>query len=93
MVTVMVENELTNEIVLNVPLRAAKRSSASRRADTAIEVLKEYVSRSTKVEQSKSWIDNRVNESVWAQGREKIKSKISVKVIKLQDGTAEVILP
>ncbi len=89
----MVENELTNEIVLNVPLRAAKRTSAARRADTAIEVLKEYVSRNTKVEKSKIWIDNRVNESVWAQGREKIKSKISVKVIKLQDGTAEVILP
>lgn len=89
----MVENELTNEIVLNVPLRAAKRSSAARRADSAIEILKEYVSRNTKVEKSKIWIDNRVNESVWAQGREKIKSKISVKVIKLQDGTAEVILP
>lgn len=89
----MVENELTNEIVLNVPLRAAKRSSAARRADTAIEVLKEYVSRNTRVEKSKIWIDNRVNELVWAQGREKIKSKISVKVIKLQDGTAEVILP
>lgn len=89
----MVENELTNEIVLNVPLRAAKRSSSSRRADTAIEVLKEYVSRNAKVEKSKIWIDGRVNETVWSKGREKISSKLTVKVIKLQDGTAEVILP
>ena len=50
----MVENELTNEIVLNVPLRAAKRSSSTRRADTAIEILKEYVSRNTK-EMSCTW--------------------------------------
>lgn len=89
----MVENELTNEIVLNVPLRAAKNTSSSRRADTAIEILKEYVSRNAKVEKSKIWIDGRVNETIWSQGRKKIKSKLSVKVIKLQDGTAEVILP
>lgn len=89
----MVENELTNEILLNVPLRSAMRSSSSRRADTAIEVLKEYVSKNTKVEKNKIWIDGRVNEAVWSQGRKKIPSKLSVRVIKLQDGTAEVILP
>lgn len=89
----MVESELTNEIVLNVPLRAARKSSSSRRADTAIEILKEYVSRNTKVEKSKIWIDSRVNETVWSRGRKKVVSKLAVKVIKLQDGTAEVILP
>lgn len=89
----MVESELTNEIVLNVPLRDAKKSSSSRRADSAIEILKEYVSRNTKVDKPKIWIDGRVNEAVWSQGRKKIKSKLTVKVIKLQDGTAEVILP
>ena len=89
----MVESELTNEIVMNVPLRAAKRSSNSRRADSAIEILKEYVSRNTKVEKSRIWVDGRINEEVWAQGRKKIRSKLTVKVIKLQDGTAEVILP
>lgn len=89
----MVESELTNEMVMNVPLRNAKKSSASRRADNAIEVLKEYVSRNSKVEKSKIWIDGRVNEKVWARGRKKIVSKLTVKVIKLQDGTAEVILP
>ncbi|EQD38729.1 50S ribosomal protein L31e, partial [mine drainage metagenome] len=38
-------------------------------------------------------IDPKVNEKIWEHGRKKIASSISVKVIKLQDGTAEVIFP
>ncbi|MCL4336380.1 MAG: 50S ribosomal protein L31e [Candidatus Thermoplasmatota archaeon] len=89
----MVENELTNELLLNVPLRGMKKSSISRSADTAIEIIRDFVSRNTKVDKSKIWIDNRVNELVWSKGRYNTQSKLTVKVLKLQDGSAEVILP
>ncbi|MEM0157949.1 MAG: 50S ribosomal protein L31e [Thermoplasmataceae archaeon] len=89
----MVENEMSNEILINVPLRAAKMVPVTRRADTAIEVLRKAVSRSVKIDQKKIWIDSKVNEIIWSKGRKKIPSMMRVKVIKLQDGTAEIILP
>ncbi len=89
----MVETEVQNEVILNVPLRKAKLSSERRRADTAVSVLKTFVSKNTKTEISKIWIDTTVNERLWERGRTKIPSKLTVKVIKLQDGTAEVLLP
>ncbi|MDS0256111.1 50S ribosomal protein L31e [Thermoplasmatales archaeon AK] len=89
----MVENEMTNETLINVPLRAAKKSPVTRRADSAIEVLKETVARNVKIDPAKIWIDSKVNEIIWSRGRKKIPSLMRIKVIKLQDGTAEIILP
>ena len=89
----MVENEFSSELIINIPLRGTRRSSNSRRADSAIEIIREQVSRNTKIEKSKIWIDSSVNEDVWKRGRTKVQSKLTVKVIKLQDGTAEVLLP
>ena len=89
----MVETEVQNEIILNVPLRKAKLSSRSRRADSAVNVLKTFVSKNTKTEVSKIWIDTTVNNRIWEKGKTKIPSKLTVKVVKLQDGTAEVLLP
>lgn len=89
----MVENEVSNEILLNIPLRKAKFSSRKRRADSVMAIIKEYVERFTKSENDKIWIDTKVNEAVWSRGRTKIPSRIQVKIIKLQEGTTEVILP
>lgn len=89
----MVENEYSSEVIMNIPLRGTRNSSVSRRADTAIEMIREYVSRNTKIDKSKIWIDSRVNEDIWKNGRKKVQSRMTVKIIKLQDGTAEVLLP
>ncbi len=89
----MVENEYSSEIIMNVPLRGTRNSSVARRADTALDIIREYVSRNAKIESSKIWIDSRVNEELWKRGRKKVQSKVTVKIIKLQDGTAEVLLP
>ena len=56
-------------------------------------MIRAYVSKNTRIEETKIWIDSRVNEDIWKRGRENVQSKITVKVIKLQDGTAEVLLP
>jgi large subunit ribosomal protein L31e len=90
----MVENnELSTEELITVSLRDARSSSRRRRADTAIGIIKEAVSRYTKSEIGKIWIDNKVNELIWDRGREHIPTKISLKIIKLEDGTTEIILP
>ncbi|EQD31392.1 MAG: 50S ribosomal protein L31e [Thermoplasmataceae archaeon] len=89
----MVENQYSTELILNIPLRDAKKASKARRADVAIEVVKDFVSRFTKSERENIWIDNKVNEALWKRGKFKIPSHITVKIIKLQEGTTEVILP
>ncbi len=90
----MVENEnLTNEELITVSLRTARLSSKARRADTAIEIIKDKVARYTKSDKDKIWVDNKVNEEVWKKGRKHIPTKISLKIIKLEDGTTEIILP
>ena len=93
MVTNMVENQYTDEILMNISLREAKNSSISRRADTAISVLREKVSRYVKIEKDKIWLDSKVNEIIWSHGRKNIPSNLKIKVIKLSDGTAEIVLP
>ncbi len=89
----MVENQVSNEMLLMIPLRKAKLSSRSRRADTAVKIIKESVARFSKAEPDKIWVDSRVNELIWSRGKKKIPSSIQVKIIKLQEGTTEVLLP
>ncbi len=90
----MVENnELSTEELINVSLHSARFSSRRRRADTAMDIIKDTVAKYTKSEPGKIWIDNKVNEKIWGRGREHIPTKISLKIIKLEDGTTEVILP
>jgi large subunit ribosomal protein L31e len=89
----MADEDVTAEILMNIPLRAAKAVPVTRRADTAISVIRHHVSRHSKTPVEDVWIDPKVNEKIWETGRKRILSSISVKVIKLQDGTAEVIFP
>lgn len=89
----MVENQYTDEIILNISLKEAKDSAVTRRADSAISVLKEKISRYAKIDEGKIWLDSKVNEAIWSRGRKSIPSALKVKIIKLSDGTAEVVLP
>ncbi|MEM0139710.1 MAG: 50S ribosomal protein L31e [Ferroplasma sp.] len=90
----MVENnELSTEELINVSFHAARFSTRARRADTAIGIIKDAVAKYTKSDLDKIWVDNKVNEKIWSKGREHIPNRISLKIIKLEDGTTEVILP
>ncbi len=88
----MPEAKVVDEKVYTVPLRDVKLSSRARRGDTAISVLRDFVARHSHVAGEDVWIDPKVNEIIWSRGRKNVPSKISVKVLKLQDGTAEVIM-
>ena len=89
----MEEQQATEEVFMNIPLRNAKLVSRSRRTDTAIRLIREEVARKTKSELASVWIDPKVNETIWEKGKKKIPSKIRVRILKLQDGTTEVIMP
>ncbi|SMD31665.1 50S ribosomal protein L31e [Picrophilus oshimae] len=89
----MADEENTTEILLSVSLRKARFSSKSRRADTSIEMLKDAVARYTKSDRDRIWVDNKVNELIWSRGRRKVPTRVNIKVIKLEDGTSEIILP
>ncbi len=88
----MVEAEVSDELIYRIPLRKAKHSSRARRGDTAVSIVRSFVSRNSKVNLDDVWIDPKVNELVWRRGRRNIPQSINVKVVKLQDGTAEVIM-
>lgn len=88
----MVEAEVSDELIYRISLRKAKLSSRARRGDTAISIVRSFVARHAKVDQENVWIDPKVNELVWSRGRRNIPQSLNVKVVKLQDGTAEVIM-
>ncbi len=81
------------ERILNVPLRKAKMVPRTRRANYAIKLLRIYVSRHMKVPVENVWIDTRVNEEIWKRGIQKPPSKITVKAIKFDEDTVEVLMP
>lgn len=91
----MVENQdqVSSEIMMTIPLRKARLVRMDRRADTAIQIIIEHVAKHAKTTREKIWVDNRVNELVWSRGRTKVPSSLQLKIIKLQEGTTEVLLP
>ncbi len=86
-------DETTTEIIMNIPLRKAFKGSKKRRADTAISIVKTHVSRFTKTEISKVWVDGKINEEIWKRGKYKIPGSVRVKILKLQNGETEVLMP
>ncbi|MCL4350124.1 MAG: 50S ribosomal protein L31e [Candidatus Thermoplasmatota archaeon] len=86
-------DETTTEIMMNIPLRKAFLSSKKRRADTAMTIVKQHVSRFTKTEIDKVWVDGKINEEIWKRGKYKIPGTVRVKILKLQNGETEVLMP
>lgn len=85
------ETEL--ERLYTVPLRAAFHTPRTYRAKRAVNEIRKFIARHMKTELVKVWIDNPVNEAVWARGIQKPPRRIRVKAIKFEDGVVEVSLP
>jgi large subunit ribosomal protein L31e len=91
------------ERVFTVPLTVTKHVPRTKRAPRAIKEIKEYVrkhmaEKSTAGEEDESlkkdvWIDNKLNEKLWANGIEHPPSRVRVKAIRFEDGLIEVSLP
>ncbi|RLE62293.1 MAG: 50S ribosomal protein L31e [Thermoprotei archaeon] len=81
----------SDEIVTTIPLRKAYYVPRQKRANKAIRLIKEYVSRHLHVSTVK--ISNRVNEEIWRRNRERPPRRIRVKIVRIDEDTAEVLLP
>jgi large subunit ribosomal protein L31e len=81
------------ERVYVVPLRVVKRTPRTHRAERAVAEVKNFVARHMKAERDDVWLDNPLNEALWARGMQKPPSKIRIKAIKFDDGVVEVSLP
>jgi large subunit ribosomal protein L31e len=79
------------ERVYTIPLRKTKDLVRSRRADLAVRDVKRFLSRHMKSDDI--WVDNEVNEHLWARGKFTIPSRIRVRATRFSDGVVEVTLP
>lgn len=83
--------EQEEERILVIPLRAAWAAPRTKRAPRAVKAIREYVKRHLKPD--RIFIDDVLNEHLWARGREHPPRRIRVKAIKFEDGSAVVSLP
>lgn len=81
------------ERIYTVPLRNALLAPRPNRAKRAVTEVKTYLARHMKAEKEKIWIDNPVNEVLWARGIQKPPRRIRIRAIKFEDGVVEVSLP
>jgi large subunit ribosomal protein L31e len=81
------------QVTYTIPLRQVKTVAYTHRAEKSIKVVREYVMRHMKAEESQVWIDTKVNEALWARSIQKPPVSIKVKAVRFEDGLVEVSLP
>jgi len=86
----MSEAEPILERIYTVPLGRAWVAPKYRRAEKAVNVLRNFVERHMKP--SSVVIDTKVNEAIWSRGIEKPPRKIRVRMAKDDDGVVTVTL-
>lgn len=79
------------ERIYTIPLRKTKDLVRSRRADLAVRDVKRFLTRHMKSENI--WLDQEVNQHLWARGKYTIPSRIRVRATRFSDGVVEVTLP
>jgi large subunit ribosomal protein L31e len=80
------------ERIYIIPLKKVGFNNA-KAAPTAIKRVKSYLTKHMHVKLDDIWIDDSLNNAIWAQGKYKIPSKIRVKAVKFDDGVVEAYLP
>lgn len=75
-----------------IPLKKTGFKSSSA-APRAIKRVKGFLTRHMKVEEDKIWIDDSLNEAIWARGRYQVPGKIRVRAVKFEDGVVEAYMP
>jgi len=80
------------EKIYVIPLRKSGFKSSSA-APTGIKRVKSFLTRHMKVEEDKIWIDDSLNNAIWARGKYHLLNKIRVKAVKFEDGVVEAYLP
>jgi large subunit ribosomal protein L31e len=82
--------EVERIYVIPLKKRSYKSSSA---APSAVKIVRGFLTRHMKVEEDKIWIDDSLNNAIWAHGKYWVPSKIRVKAVKFDDGVVEAYIP
>ncbi|MDY6775454.1 50S ribosomal protein L31e [Halorutilales archaeon Cl-col2-1] len=77
------------ERVMNVPLRDAKKAKKYERADEAMKIIRDHLSKHLKADEDEINLDSSINEEVWSNGRSSPPSKVRVRAAKFDDGVVE----
>ena len=80
------------ERIYVIPLKKTGFKS-SKAAPIAVKRVKNYLTKHMKVEKKDIWIDDSLNNALWAHGKYKMPSKIRVKAVKFDDGVVEAYIP
>jgi large subunit ribosomal protein L31e len=86
-------DEENEEQIMTIPLLTTKASPRSKRSKKAMIEVREHVAKHMKAKLEDVWIDQKVNELVWARGIQKPPARVRVKAVKFEDGLVEVSLP
>ncbi len=92
------EEEIVEERVYTIPLGRAWISPRKKRAPRAVRIVKSFIQRHMKIEQSvdeaqgRLVISNEVNEKLWSRGTEKPPRKIRVRAVKDTEGIVTLYL-
>ena len=81
------------ERIFIIPLKKKSGFKSSSAAPSAVKTVKRYLTRHMKVEDDKIWIDDSLNNAIWAKGKYHMFGKIRVKAVKFDDGVVEAYLP
>ena len=80
------------ERIYVIPLKK-KTYRSSVAAPYAVKTVKTFLTRHMKVESDNVWIDDSLNNALWARGKFHMPTKIRVKAVKFDDGVVEAYLP
>ncbi|MCK5259009.1 MAG: 50S ribosomal protein L31e [Thermoplasmatales archaeon] len=80
------------EKIYVIPLKK-KGFKSSVAAPIAIKRVKQFLTKHMKVEAEDIWMDDSLNNALWAHGKYRMPSKIRVKAVKFDDGVVEAYLP
>lgn len=81
------------ERVYTIPLRQRlKNVPRSKRAPTAVKLVKQHIHRHMKADEGDVWIDPLLSEHIWSRGITNAPGRLRVRAIKFEDGIVEVSL-
>jgi large subunit ribosomal protein L31e len=88
----MMAEDAVKEQVYTIPLRSIKELPRYRRADKAMTLIRNYLTKHMKVGSDQVKLHATINEKVWERGMQKPPSFIRVRAAKFEDGVVEAEL-
>lgn len=80
-----------DERVLTVPLRDVSAEASHKRADYAMRLVKEHLSKHFSVDEDAVRLDPSINETIWSRGRSKPPKKVRVRAARFHEAGEDVV--